>query len=166
MLDTGKPSIRLLRLLPDLSSAGLIQCEIWHDTIDANYTCLSYVWGSEDNQTDILVNGKPSKCRKNLWDFLDIARTRYAFEAPAFWIDAVCIDQTNIRERNHQVSQMGEIYSRAAAVLAWLGNNEVAERFCSFTIRLADEVPCNYDAIERFWRENRNKAMEEACVAL
>jgi hypothetical protein len=38
-----------------------------------------------------------------------------------FWIDALCIDQTNIAERNHQVQMMGQIYSSSAFVLVWLG---------------------------------------------
>jgi Heterokaryon incompatibility protein (HET) len=38
-----------------------------------------------------------------------------------FWIDAICIDQINVHERNHQVSLMSRIFSSAAFVLAWLG---------------------------------------------
>ena len=38
-----------------------------------------------------------------------------------FWIDAICIQQSDVSERNHQVRMMGLIYKRAAFVLAWLG---------------------------------------------
>lgn len=37
------------------------------------------------------------------------------------WIDAVCIDQTNLLERNHQVGMMGDVYRNAMQVRAWLG---------------------------------------------
>jgi hypothetical protein len=37
------------------------------------------------------------------------------------WIDALCINQLSIGERNHQVGLMGEIYHGAQAVLVWLG---------------------------------------------
>jgi hypothetical protein len=37
------------------------------------------------------------------------------------WVDAVCIDQSNIPERNSQVSNMPQTYSEASAVLVWLG---------------------------------------------
>jgi len=37
------------------------------------------------------------------------------------WIDAVCINQNDIQERNHQVTQMGRIYENAACVVVWLG---------------------------------------------
>jgi hypothetical protein len=38
------------------------------------------------------------------------------------WIDAICIDQSNIEERNHQVPLMKTIYSNATTVRVWLGN--------------------------------------------
>ncbi|KAM6513796.1 hypothetical protein FALCPG4_015009 [Fusarium falciforme] len=38
------------------------------------------------------------------------------------WIDALCINQNDERERSQQVSMMDEIYSRASRVLIWLGS--------------------------------------------
>jgi Heterokaryon incompatibility protein (HET) len=38
------------------------------------------------------------------------------------WIDAICIDQSNIEERNQQVPLMKAIYSNTEAVRAWLGD--------------------------------------------
>jgi hypothetical protein len=40
------------------------------------------------------------------------------------WIDAVCIDQSSVSERNYQVAQMGAIYAAAALVIVWLGNSQ------------------------------------------
>lgn len=37
------------------------------------------------------------------------------------WIDAICINQSNIEEKGTQVSMMDLIYSRASFVVAWLG---------------------------------------------
>lgn len=42
-------------------------------------------------------------------------------EDRVLWVDALCIDQTNIKERGHQVSRMGEIYKKADKVIVWLG---------------------------------------------
>lgn len=51
------------------------------------------------------------------------------------WIDALCIDQRNVEERNQQVRQKDQIYSRAAGVLVWLGpqgnNSDLAMDFIS-----------------------------------
>lgn len=38
-----------------------------------------------------------------------------------YWIDVICIDQTNISERSQQVGQMGRIFSGAFLVYLWLG---------------------------------------------
>ncbi|PMD49716.1 uncharacterized protein K444DRAFT_484787, partial [Hyaloscypha bicolor E] len=35
-------------------------------------------------------------------------------------VDTVCINQDDMKERNHQVSRMGSIYSQAERVFAWL----------------------------------------------
>lgn len=38
-----------------------------------------------------------------------------------YWLDAICINQEDDLERGHQVNFMGDIYSQAASVIAWLG---------------------------------------------
>jgi Heterokaryon incompatibility protein (HET) len=37
------------------------------------------------------------------------------------WIDALCMDQNDITERNHQVAQMDKVYKHTRRVLVWLG---------------------------------------------
>jgi hypothetical protein len=122
-LDHNTASIRLVRLDPELSPDGLIQCTIVHDTIEASYTCLSYRWGAPHPSSLILINGKRFCIRQNLLDFLDMAR-QSPEATDIYWIDALCIDQANTAERNHQVSQMGQIFSRADCVYLWLGANK------------------------------------------
>ncbi|MCJ1439952.1 MAG: hypothetical protein MMC23_000433 [Stictis urceolatum] len=39
----------------------------------------------------------------------------------AFWIDAICINQHNVSEKNDRVSRLRTIYEKAALVVAWLG---------------------------------------------
>jgi hypothetical protein len=68
----------------------------------------------------VLLDGKEFYVRENLWDFLQIMRLDGRWRL--FWIDAICIDQSNILERNHQVNQMSQIYSQADLVIVWLGN--------------------------------------------
>jgi hypothetical protein len=46
---------------------------------------------------------------------------RHELTVCILWIDAICIDQSNIEERNHQVPLMKTIYSNATAVRVWLG---------------------------------------------
>ena len=37
------------------------------------------------------------------------------------WIDYLCIDQSDVEERSLQVRIMGDVFSRAARVIIWLG---------------------------------------------
>lgn len=47
----------------------------------------------------------------------------------SLWIDAVCINQDDVRERNAQVSIMHHIYEKSVGSLIWLGDaDNVAER--------------------------------------
>ncbi|KAF2623584.1 HET-domain-containing protein [Macroventuria anomochaeta] len=128
-LDHDQASIRLLRILPKRSEFGLIQCELIHATVDASYTCLSYVWGPAARQRLILINGKLFKVRENLWQFLSATCQAYQqLSSIWYWIDALCINQENTVERNHQVAQMGTIYRGAQSMLIWMGIDESTTR--------------------------------------
>lgn len=83
------------------------------------YEALSYEWGSSTTCKAIFSNDCPIQVRENLWYALDALR--HATESRVLWIDALCINQNDISERNHQVQQMADIYSQAACVLVWLG---------------------------------------------
>lgn len=48
-------------------------------------------------------------------------RKSSSLEKRKLWINAICIDQQNVGERNHQVSQMRKIYRTAQRVLIWVG---------------------------------------------
>ncbi|KAH7092546.1 heterokaryon incompatibility protein-domain-containing protein, partial [Paraphoma chrysanthemicola] len=121
-LDHSKAAIRLVQLLPDLSPDGLVQCTVTHHTTDAEYTCLSYRWGAATPISAVRMNGEVFHVRQNLLDFLNMARPNPETQC-TYWIDALCIDQSNAAERVHQVGQMGDIFSKAIQVYLWLGAN-------------------------------------------
>ncbi|KAF2826582.1 hypothetical protein CC86DRAFT_416223 [Ophiobolus disseminans] len=54
---------------------------------------------------------------------LDVAlrHLRYEDDARVLWIDALCIDQGLIEEKNRQVAAMGRVYSTAKLMIAWVG---------------------------------------------
>ncbi|KAI0126973.1 heterokaryon incompatibility protein-domain-containing protein [Xylariales sp. AK1849] len=84
------------------------------------YRALSYEWGeASDKDPDILVDGQAFRVRKNLRDAL--VHIRRKDEDTHIWIDALCINQADIQERNHQVPMMGDIYEGAEKVIVWLG---------------------------------------------
>ncbi|KAF2828671.1 hypothetical protein CC86DRAFT_196402 [Ophiobolus disseminans] len=122
-MDLQKNMLRLIEVLPSQSDDPnrLIKCIIRHDTTSAKYTCLSYVWGPArpEELRYILLNGHYSAVLRNLWEFLDVAsshhardrnvgiekneRSRFDFESAtqSLWVDALCIDQENIPEKDH-----------------------------------------------------------------
>lgn len=103
-------SIRLLQI--DGSSSGdAISCTLRRFSLSTcpEYTALSYTWGPERPMKEITVNDEQVSVRVNLWEFLKVECTRNA--ARLYWIDALCIDQANMLERNHQVNLMRIIYS-------------------------------------------------------
>jgi hypothetical protein len=138
-LDQSKRSIRLIRVLPQLSHGGLIQCSVIHTTIDAaSWTCLSYRWGTSQPLSDriILLNGRSFLVHENLFNFLQLLQlserhnmqTLAELSKTLYWIDAMCIDQRNNRERNHQVTQLGEVFARAKLVHIWLRSSSNADQ--------------------------------------
>jgi hypothetical protein len=126
--------IRLLYLQPGLTSDPIV-CQVAHAKFldKTEYEALSYMWGNEDSPLPIQLYGTILKVRNNLWQALKHIRL------PRFvrilWIDAICINQEDLRERNHQVSQMGRIYENAIRVVAWLGLSDDSSRIAMNYIR-------------------------------
>jgi hypothetical protein len=112
--------IRLLTLLPGMQDE-LIRCNLQRVKIEHidRYEALSYAWGNSMFPHTISVNGLSFNIGENLFKALN--HLRLPDSARVLWIDAIYINQSNISERNHQVQQMADIYSRAHQVLVWLG---------------------------------------------
>ena len=77
------------------------------------YIALSYTWGSLEEKKTITVNGVPVTVGKNLAAALD----RLRFPAgDKIWVDALCINQDDVCERNAHVLRIREIFSLSFAV--------------------------------------------------
>ncbi|KAI0430298.1 heterokaryon incompatibility protein-domain-containing protein [Xylaria sp. FL1042] len=121
------------------------------------YLALSYTWGDPTSEQPSLpptftkhmslwddprsvyweeptlaLNGHNIPIGHNL--ALALRYLRSASQPLTLWVDAVCINQSSIDERNAQVALMALIYSRATAVVAWLGLNgpEMLAKFPGF----------------------------------
>ncbi|TVY24436.1 Heterokaryon incompatibility protein 6,OR allele [Lachnellula hyalina] len=93
---------------------------------NVTYHCLSYNWGPGDEKPTctILLNGQTFMIRENLDRALREIRDNVYMVV--IWIDAICIDQNNVSERNRQIPRMLEIYDAAEAVISWAGEGDEA----------------------------------------
>ena len=113
--------IRLLCLHPNSSGDSTPKCTLKHVSRlqKPSYEALSYMWGPPQPKQLIELNGKNCEVGENLWQAL--VHLRHQIDPRHLWVDALCINQLDVQERNHQVAQMGEIYRQATRVVAWLG---------------------------------------------
>ena len=71
----------------------------------------------------IVLNGLSVRIPRNL--YVALLYLRDPCRLRVMWIDALCIDQSSVQERNHQVGQMGNIHRKASSVIAWLGEASI-----------------------------------------
>lgn len=186
-LDYSKSEFRLLKIesqaLVTPSKSSHLLCTIEHFSLQAAppYKAVSYVWGESSGTRKVLVEGCHLEVSDNLHDFLvqpDLIRrvstammverwnTETERQRPNclwLWIDQLCIDQSSIQERNHQVTHMGSIYSGAIEVLVWLGagtdGTEEAVRRATYIAKRtnkSDDTTSDLQALEqiasnRYW---------------
>lgn len=96
----------------DISSISLVQIS------ECRYAAVSYVWGNPKPSESIIVNGYSMLIAENIFSFLRHAQRHHNM---VLWIDALCINQQDIAERNLQIQKMMTIFDSAVTVIAWLG---------------------------------------------
>jgi hypothetical protein len=86
------------------------------------FDALSYVWGDPSvKDGSMICNGHQIDITYNLWAAL--SQIWRIWPEKKLWVDAICINQNDIPERNQQVTMMGAIYSIAQCVVVWLGES-------------------------------------------
>ncbi|KAF7920814.1 uncharacterized protein EAE98_008843 [Botrytis deweyae] len=141
--------IRVLEILPseDFSENINTTCRIISlasDTSTEAYVALSYTWGEPNDTSYICVNGYKHKVTPNLESAL--RHLRDDKNTIIIWVDAVCINQNDIPERDRQLQMMADVYKKAEMGLSWLGEESddsslalrMIQRWASFSIPLLD----------------------------
>lgn len=103
------------------TNAADIHCVLQTVSLDdePSYTALSYNWGTDAPSTAVLINSKPVFVRRNLATAL--RHLQQKDRSLNIWVDAICINQNDNKEKSHQVQMMTKIYERSIGVLVWLG---------------------------------------------
>ena len=102
----------------ELEVVGMGPAEINKHTDGEGYEALSWCWGTAPPDSSINIRkGRFKFCKKVQPDlFAALKALRSPRQDRYLWIDAICIDQHNVGEKNHQVEMMSAIYGRAKSV--------------------------------------------------
>ena len=134
-LPTKRGYIRLLNLLASNPENPHIECtlvvtEFMKDSKLKPYEALSWCWGSAKQTSYIHIRKDGQIYAKYV--SRDLVHALKVLRHPKrdryLWIDAVCIDQETLQEKNHQVEMMSDIYGRADCVCIWLGDGDKASQ--------------------------------------
>ena len=114
--------IRVLELEPCELFEDSLNCKIHQARFDDSlaYTALSYTWGDPSVTSHLAVDGHDLQITKNLDSALRHLRQNKRYWL--LWVDAVCVNQMDLKERSSQVQLMKTIYEKAHSVVAWLGS--------------------------------------------
>ena len=125
-LESGQ--IRLFRVV---STGSIIQCHIERVSLEQapTYCALSYVWGDAEQDVEILLNDglgeRPFYVTPHLAAGIrqvnQFLKSTGKYQDAFIWIDAICINQYDLKEKETQIPIMGSIYANASVVCIWLG---------------------------------------------
>lgn len=148
------------------------------------YEALSYIWGAEDNPLEVLIDLASRDSAGDVAEVLvevsqsplryatllvsqnlqgSLQHLRFKDAKRVVWIDAICINQADVVERNAQVSRMGDIFKMAKLVIVWVGPSTadsklamqtlgyIGKQVVSTTDRRRAPAP---DAVEKTWFES------------
>lgn len=113
---------RLLELKPGKEGEP-IEYNVIHislQNLGHSYSALSYTWGNVDDRREVICNGKKFSVTANFHSSL--RRIRQQEKSCMLWADAICINQSDITERETQVRNMKDIYQQASEVIADVGD--------------------------------------------
>lgn len=104
-------------------SSGVQSLDV--DDAVVEYEALSWCWGQEVKDRAIRIREGSKYYRLAVTRDLTLALKylRHPHKERILWIDALCINQANHEERNHQVQMMARIYSGATQACIWLGED-------------------------------------------
>lgn len=142
--------IRVLVLYPGRFSEDIV-AKISHVPLGGGrYEALSYTWGAVTNDHGKVYIKQDEPCDADGLSALSFVNVRLNLISAlrylrlptvsrVLWIDSVCVNQEDKEERSREVARMGEIYSQAWRVNAWLGPDGSDTTIAMETIKLLSE---------------------------
>ncbi|KAK7948423.1 uncharacterized protein PG986_009309 [Apiospora aurea] len=157
LLDYATPSIRLLEfntargnpepLQTGFEAGSTPMCaslKTYPLKLAPAYAALSYTWGQVQNQALLTLSGSPVPLSNTLGEVFDYLLQNKQDGQPSItrlWVDGICINQQDSKEKSAQVAHMKDIYVRAERVLVWLGPTD-------------EQAGLAFDTLERFAQDD------------
>ena len=154
-LLSTETDFRLLDLHPSPDHSAPIVFRLSCDSISSPrpYTALSYVWGQGGRTHKATTVGGMDF---GITESLDTALRylRHTASMVTLWIDQICINQEDNKEKTKQVKLMSKIYGLAEQVLVWLGpaaddSDQLVELWKDISQAARDL------GIERYWTKEK-----------
>ena len=145
-LDADRREVRILTLAPGTGDDAL-RGDLFVESLnydDLHYTAISYTWSGPIEGSTIIIGGIPLRITENLE--LALRRIRGPSRPKNLWVDAVCINQNDVEEKNIQVSLMGDIYASATRTTVWLGEKSTRSDVAMEFIRSLRGDSHSYDS--------------------
>ncbi|KAF9872365.1 hypothetical protein CkaCkLH20_10192 [Colletotrichum karsti] len=114
--------------------------KLWKDLVDDPYFYESYIrMGGKMPDAPITCNGVTMVVGGELYRALRRLRPK---DGPPLriWVDAVCINQDDIAERNEHVKIMGQVYAGASKTRVWLGESTQFDMHALETLMAISQV--------------------------
>ncbi|KAF2027951.1 HET-domain-containing protein, partial [Setomelanomma holmii] len=126
-LEPAREEIRVLGI--DTTEPQIV-CRLAKVALRDNpaFAALSYTWGDASQRETILVDGCSVSVTKNLARAIRSVCYHWSqgdkpHQPRRLWADAVCINQADVKEKEHQIPLMRKVYTTASEVFVWLGSS-------------------------------------------
>lgn len=116
--------IRVIDLLPGTDQEEInvtIRHTPMQDPLDSDCTALSYAWGNPKSTQTIYCSNGEGQLRVTTECVSALRRLRLPNKPKTLWVDTICINQSDILERNRQITLMSKIYHCSSKVAIYLG---------------------------------------------
>ncbi|KAJ4259754.1 hypothetical protein NW762_007685 [Fusarium torreyae] len=92
------------------------------------YQALSYTWADADDDATlcrrIFIGQEKRALPITLSCYRALRHLRQQYDPVLLWVDSICINQSDLGERSYQVAMMDAIFSKAAMVHVYVGEND------------------------------------------
>ncbi|KAK0651147.1 heterokaryon incompatibility protein-domain-containing protein [Cercophora newfieldiana] len=124
-LPLGHEEIRIFELLPAADHSDAVVARIFRAHLQGlpSFSALSYCWGDKHNRgpVEIAIGSDTLSITASLETALRALRK--ADRPVLLWIDQICINQNDAKEKSRQIPLMKDIYSLSDETIGWLGES-------------------------------------------